>query len=56
MTGKLVEEVETYLRQQIENVFAKKTKDIIFRTRYVNGKEEEELKKEKGKEFARMRA
>ena len=49
MTGKLVEEVETYLRQQIENIFVKKTKDVIFRTRYANGKEQEELKKEKAK-------
>lgn len=39
MAGKLIEEVETGLRQQVENIFARKTKEIIFKTRFIDTKE-----------------
>jgi len=56
MTGKLIEEIETYLRQQIENIFFKKTKDIIFKTRFIDTRAEEDQRKQKGKEMAKIRA
>jgi hypothetical protein len=37
-TGKLVEETENLMRQQIESVFIAKTKDVIFKTRFIHSK------------------
>ena len=55
MAGKVIEENETFLRQQIENIFFKKTKDIIFKTRFVNTKQEENEQKAFAKKVAKLR-
>jgi hypothetical protein len=55
MVGKLIEEIETQLRQQIENIFFRKTKDIIFKTRFINTKEEENILKLRAKEMVKLR-
>ena len=54
-TGKLIEEVETQLRQQIENILVRKTKDIIFKTRYINSQIEEQDKIKQAKDFIKSR-
>lgn len=54
-TGKLVEETENLMRQQIESVFIAKTKDVVFKTRFMQGREQESERRRRGKELARMR-
>ncbi len=36
-------------------MFALKTREIVFKTRFINTKEEEEEKKKRGKEMIRIR-
>lgn len=55
MAGKLIEENETMLRQQIEKIFFQKTKDIVFRTRMIDGKGAEEERKSAAKQLMRLR-
>ena len=56
MCGKLIEEVETQLRQQVQSVFLRKTKEIIFKTRFEHTKEVEGERQQRGRELAKMRA